>query len=39
MLVKYEALGFVREGGIDPTQPNDVEYGSFPTLEYYREGT
>jgi hypothetical protein len=39
MLVKYEALKFVHEGGIDPTQPSDVEYGSFPTLEYYKERT
>ncbi|CAM6046718.1 unnamed protein product [Sphagnum compactum] len=39
MFVKYEALGFAREGGIDPIQPGDVEYGSFPTLDYYREGT
>jgi hypothetical protein len=28
MLVEYEALGFVHEGGIDLTKPNDVEYGS-----------
>lgn len=39
MFVKYEALRFGGEGGIDPIQPGDVEYGSFPTLDYYREGT
>ncbi len=39
MLIKYEALRFFHEGGIGPTHPNDVEYGSFPTLEYYKEGT
>jgi len=39
MIFKYEALEFVHEGGIDPTQPSDVEYGSFPALEYYKEGT
>jgi hypothetical protein len=39
MFVKYEALKFAREGGIDPIQLGDIEYGSFPTFDYYREGT
>ncbi len=39
MLVEYEALGFVHEGGIDLTKPNDVEYGSHSALRFYKEET
>jgi hypothetical protein len=38
MLVKYGTPRFVHEGGIDPTQLGDVEYGSLPALDYYKEG-
>jgi hypothetical protein len=38
MFIKYGAPMFVHEGGIDPTQLGDVEYGSLPTLDYYKEG-
>jgi hypothetical protein len=37
MLVKYEAPRFIREGGIDLTQPGDVKYGSLPVCGYYKE--
>jgi hypothetical protein len=37
MLVEYEALRFVCEGGINLTQPSDVEYGTHLALDYYRE--
>ncbi len=33
MFIKYGAPRFVHEGGIDPTQLGDVEYGSLPTLD------
>jgi hypothetical protein len=39
MFIKYEALRFDGEGGIDPIQLGDVQYGSFPTLHYYKKGT
>jgi hypothetical protein len=39
MFVKYEALRFACEGGINPIQLGDVEYGSFPAIDYYRKGT
>jgi hypothetical protein len=39
MFVEYEAPWFVCEGGIDPTQLDDVEYGFLLTLDYYKEGT
>jgi hypothetical protein len=36
MLVKYGTPRFVHEGGINPTQLGDAEYGSLPTLDYYK---
>jgi hypothetical protein len=37
MFVEYETLRFVCEGGIDRTQPSDVEYGTLLAFDYYRE--
>jgi predicted thioredoxin/glutaredoxin len=34
MLVEYGALGFIHEGGIDPTQASDVECGPLLELDY-----
>jgi hypothetical protein len=39
MLVKYGVLGFIHEGGIDPTRTSDVKDDSIVTLDYYRKGT
>jgi hypothetical protein len=38
MLVKYGMLGFIHEGGIDPTQTYDVGDDSIFALDYYRRG-
>jgi hypothetical protein len=38
MIVEYGTLGFIHEGGIDPTQTCDDGYGSPPTFDYYQKG-
>jgi hypothetical protein len=35
MLVKYGALRFTHEGGIDPTQTDDVGDDSIFAFDYY----
>jgi hypothetical protein len=38
MFVEYGVLGFIHEGGIDPTQTCDARNDFIFVLDYYREG-
>jgi hypothetical protein len=39
MLVKYGALGFIQEGGVDLTQTSDAKDNSIFAFDSYRDGT
>ncbi len=37
MLIKYAALGFIQEGGVDPTQTSDAKDKSILVINFYQD--